>query len=435
MVFDTLVLLPPDAEPRVGSTPVLLWPLLGRTPLGHVVEAARAAGAERVRVVADSSPTWSDAALAAGAPAAEIVRLPAELNNAPGEPCDLARLAAALATSEAACVLVLDAAAALLTADTLVQLIALHRREGAAATRLLAVGGADGTSRAFACVFDRARVQPALARRRTPGSDLGDLFVALVEAGHVAATAAAESVAELVRVASAAELSAAATVLRERRNRALLATGVMIDDPATTWVDFDAQVAPGARLRPSCMVEGRSSVGAGAELGPFVRLVDVSVGAGAQVLDHCVLRESVVEDGAVIGPFAHLRPLSRVRRGARVGNFVELKKTDLGEGSKAPHLSYLGDATIGPKVNVGAGTITCNYDGVHKHPTQIEAGAFIGSDTTLVAPVRVGAGAYVGAGSTITDDVPADALALGRGRQVNKDGWAARKRAEDARKR
>jgi bifunctional UDP-N-acetylglucosamine pyrophosphorylase/glucosamine-1-phosphate N-acetyltransferase len=129
-----------------------------------------------------------------------------------------------------------------------------------------------------------------------------------------------------------------------------------------------------------------------------------------------------------VGPFAHLRPESRVGARARVGNFVELKKTHLGEGSKAPHLSYLGDATIGPGVNVGAGTITCNYDGAHKHPTRIEAGAFVGSNSTLVAPVVVGEGAYVAAGSTITEDVPARTLALGRARQVLKPGWVRRKK-------
>jgi len=163
-------------------------------------------------------------------------------------------------------------------------------------------------------------------------------------------------------------------------------------------------------------------------VGPFVRLVDVEVGNGAQILDHCLLRQSVVEAGASVGPFAHLRPESRVGERAKVGNFVELKKTHLGEGSKAQHLSYLGDATVGAGVNIGAGTITCNYDGARKSQTRIEAGAFVGSDTTLVAPVTVGEGAYVAAGSTITEDVPKDALALGRARQVTKPGWAARRR-------
>ena len=163
------------------------------------------------------------------------------------------------------------------------------------------------------------------------------------------------------------------------------------------------------------------------------------MGAGAQVLDHCLLRNCVVETGASVGPFTHVRPESHIGARAKVGNFVELKKTRLGEGSKAPHLSYIGDATVGPSVNIGAGTITCNYDGTAKHPTRIEAGAFIGSDTTLVAPVTVGEGAYIAAGSAITEDVPAGALALGRARQVVKEGWAeARRKAalpHDTRKR
>lgn len=208
----------------------------------------------------------------------------------------------------------------------------------------------------------------------------------------------------------------------------LAAAGARIEDPATTLVGPEAVVEAGAVVRPFTILEGRTVVRAGAVVGPFVRLLDVEVGPGAQVLDHCLLRESVIEAGASVGPFAHLRPQSRVGARARVGNFVELKKTHLGEGSKAQHLTYLGDATVGPDVNVGAGTITCNYDGVAKHPTRIEAGAFVGSDAVLVAPVTVGEGAYVAAGSTITEDVPKDALALGRARQVTKPGWAARRR-------
>jgi len=164
-----------------------------------------------------------------------------------------------------------------------------------------------------------------------------------------------------------------------------------------------------------------------------VRVVDSQVGPGTQILDHCLLRECVVEKGATVGPFAHVRPESRIGAGAKVGNFVELKKTHLGDGSKAPHLSYIGDATIGPGVNIGAGTITCNYDGTHKHRTRIEAGVFVGSDSTLVAPITIGEGAYIAAGSAITEDVPAGALALGRARQVIKKGWAdARRQKSEA---
>ena len=204
--------------------------------------------------------------------------------------------------------------------------------------------------------------------------------------------------------------------------------GVRVEDPASTLVGPAVVVEAGAVLRPFTVLEGHTVVRSGAVVGPFVRLVDVEVGPGAQILDHCLLLESVVEAGASVGPFSHVRPSSRVGKQARVGNFVELKKTHLGAGSKAQHLSYLGDATVGPDVNIGAGTITCNYDGVRKSPTRIEAGAFVGSDTTLVAPVTIGEGAYVAAGSTITEDVPSDALALGRARQVTKPGWAAKRR-------
>jgi bifunctional UDP-N-acetylglucosamine pyrophosphorylase/glucosamine-1-phosphate N-acetyltransferase len=214
-----------------------------------------------------------------------------------------------------------------------------------------------------------------------------------------------------------------------KRLDALAAEGVVVEDPSSTLVGPGVVVEKGAVLRPFTILEGRTVVRGGAAVGPFVRLVDMEIGERATVLDHCLLRESVVEAGASVGPFAHLRPGSRVGREARVGNFVELKKTHLGVGAKAQHLSYLGDATIGERVNIGAGTITCNYDGTTKSRTTIEAGAFVGSDSTLVAPVTIGEGAYVGAGSTITEDVPKDALALGRARQVTKAGWAAERRA------
>lgn len=221
---------------------------------------------------------------------------------------------------------------------------------------------------------------------------------------------------------------------RVDRLTALAAQGVMVDDPGTTHVGPEVVVEAGARLRPCTILEGTTRVGAGAEIGPFVRLVDVVVGAGARILDHCLLLDSVVERDASVGPFCHVRPGSRIGAQARVGNFVELKKTDVGPGSKAPHLAYLGDASVGSGANIGAGTIVCNYDGIAKHATRIEDGAFVGSNSTLVAPITIGEGAYVGAGSTVTTDVPKDALALGRARQVSKPGWAARRRDARAKK-
>ena len=229
------------------------------------------------------------------------------------------------------------------------------------------------------------------------------------------------------------EASIADETRRRRERGALLeslaAEGVVVEDPETTIVGPEVVVEAGARIRPFTMLEGRTRVGKGAEVGPFVRLVDVEVGPGARILDHCLLLDSVVEDGATVGPFSHVRPESRIGAGARVGNFVELKKTHIGAGSKAPHLSYLGDTTVDADANIGAGTITCNYDGASKHPTRIGAGAFVGSHSTLVAPLTVGEGAYIAAGSTVTQDVPADALAIARSRQAVKPGWAGRRRA------
>jgi bifunctional UDP-N-acetylglucosamine pyrophosphorylase/glucosamine-1-phosphate N-acetyltransferase len=181
-------------------------------------------------------------------------------------------------------------------------------------------------------------------------------------------------------------------------------------------------------IGPGVLLEGRTSIGERCRIHAGARLTNATVGDDVIVLDRSIIVDSHVGAGARIGPFAHLRPESDVAEGAHVGNFVELKKTRLGRRSKANHLAYLGDAVIGDDVNVGAGTITCNYDGVNKHKTVIEDGVFIGSDSQLVAPVTIGKGAYVGAGSSITHDVPADSLALARGRQVNKPGWATQRR-------
>jgi bifunctional UDP-N-acetylglucosamine pyrophosphorylase/glucosamine-1-phosphate N-acetyltransferase len=216
--------------------------------------------------------------------------------------------------------------------------------------------------------------------------------------------------------------------VKQAKLKALSVAGVTIADPATTYVDDEVVVGRGTVIRPGVYLEGRTRIGEACEIQSGVRIVDSVLGDRVTVLNFCVITGARLADGARVGPFAHLRPDSDIREGARVGNFVELKKTVLGAGSKANHLAYLGDATVGEHVNVGAGTITCNYDGVTKHPTIIEDGAFIGSDTQLVAPVRVGRGAYVAAGSSITKDVPAGALAVARGRQFNKEGWVERKK-------
>ncbi|MGE5815031.1 MAG: bifunctional UDP-N-acetylglucosamine diphosphorylase/glucosamine-1-phosphate N-acetyltransferase GlmU, partial [Acidobacteriota bacterium] len=235
---------------------------------------------------------------------------------------------------------------------------------------------------------------------------------------------------EVQGINSRSELAQASALVRRQRCEALMAAGVTLVDPATTYVDQDVTVGSDTILHPNVYLEGHTTIGQGCEIHAGSRIVDSVVGDRVVVHNYCVITSSRIDAGATVGPFARLRPDSHVMDDAHVGNFVELKKTTLGPGSKANHLAYLGDATIGTKVNVGAGTITCNYDGQKKYPTIIEDGAFIGSDTQLIAPVKVGRDAYVGAGSSITDDVPEGALAIARGKQVNKEGWAARKKEQ-----
>jgi acyl-[acyl carrier protein]--UDP-N-acetylglucosamine O-acyltransferase len=228
---------------------------------------------------------------------------------------------------------------------------------------------------------------------------------------------------DLLLVDTAESWAKAVAVLRRRKVEDLLRRGVLVFDPGSVLVEPEVEVGRGTKIFPWVHLQGATVVGRDSSVGSFSHIVDSSLGAGTTVLDHCFVRSSRIGKNVQIGPFAHLRPDSDIGDGAKVGNFVELKKTRLGAGAKAPHLSYLGDAIIGKGANVGAGTITCNYDGVRKHETIVGDGAFIGSDVQLVAPVRVGKGAYVAAGSCIVQDVPPNALAIARSRQVIKLGW------------
>lgn len=230
--------------------------------------------------------------------------------------------------------------------------------------------------------------------------------------------------AEVLGGNTRAELADIDQKMRMAKCRQLMADGVTIFYPATCVIDADVAIAADSVIEPYVQLLGKTKIGAGCRVRSYCVIRDSEIGDAVTVRPGCVMEDARVSAGAIIGPFAHLRPGSEIGEGAHVGNFVETKKIKLGKGSKANHLTYLGDAEIGAGVNIGAGTITCNYDGVHKHKTIIDDGVFIGSDSTLVAPVRVGKGAYVGAASCITDDVPEEALAIGRGRQVVKEGWA-----------
>jgi bifunctional UDP-N-acetylglucosamine pyrophosphorylase / glucosamine-1-phosphate N-acetyltransferase len=217
-------------------------------------------------------------------------------------------------------------------------------------------------------------------------------------------------------------------LVRMAKCRELMNTGASIFFPQTCVIDADVEVGADTVIEPFVQLLGKTRIGSDCRIRSYSVLSNSEVGDGVTVRPGSILDEARVASGAIIGPYSHLRPGSDIGEGAHVGNFVETKKVRMGKGSKANHLTYLGDAEIGAGVNVGAGTITCNYDGVHKHKTVIEDGAFVGSDSTLVAPVKVGKGAYVGAASCITEDVPEDALAIGRARQSVKEGWARAKR-------
>ena len=257
---------------------------------------------------------------------------------------------------------------------------------------------------------------------------LPDLVKIYRERGLAVETVLLDDAREIMGVNSRRELADVAAILRTTKNDELMAAGVTLVDPASAWIGPDVVVGADTVIHPNVYLEGSTRVGSGCEIHAGVRIVDSTIDDGAVVNNYCVITESRLGPGALVGPFVHLRPQSVVGEAAKVGNFSELKKTTLGKGSKVNHLSYIGDTTVGEKVNIGAGTITCNYDGTHKAQTIIEDGAFIGSDTQLIAPVTVGKGAYVGSGSTIRENVPPGALAVSAGKQRNIDGWVEQKK-------
>lgn len=373
--------------------------------------------------------------------------------------------AEAALTGRRGTVVLLSGDVPLLKPSTLFQLLDAHRQAGAVATVLTGVlerpygygrivRGPDGTITRIVEERDATKAERAIHEINSGifAFDLDPLFDALRSVGSQNAqgefyltdlvtiylqralpvgTLTVDDSQEIRGVNSRAELAEVSHIVRQQKNEQLMAAGVTLIDPATTYVAPDVEVGPDTVIHPGVILEGRTRVGTACELQAYVRIADSEIGDGATVRNFSVLDHARVGAGARIGPFAHLRPESAVGAEARVGNFVELKKTSLGDGSKANHLAYLGDATIGAGVNVGAGTITCNYDGTAKHQTVIEDGAFIGSDSQLVAPVRIGAGAYVASGATIRQDVPAESLAVSAGNQRNIEGWAAKRRTQE----
>jgi bifunctional UDP-N-acetylglucosamine pyrophosphorylase/glucosamine-1-phosphate N-acetyltransferase len=351
----------------------------------------------------------------------------------------------------------------LLATATVRRLLAGHRRRGAAVSFLTArladptgygrvVRDARGEVRAIVehddadaatrglgevnagvYCFENRFLERSLGRLRAANRQqeyyLTDVVAAAVRAGLRVVGVPGADPEELLGVNDRAQLARATDVLRRRILDRLMRSGVTVVDPASTWVEPAVRVGADSVLLPGTILQGATAIGAGCRVGPWARVRDSRVGAGSVVADCCVVEASVVGPRCTVGPFAHLRPGTSLAAGVRIGNFVETKKARLGAGAKASHLSYLGDARIGRRVNVGAGTITCNYDGYAKFETVVGDDVFIGSDSQLVAPVSIGKGALIGAGTTVTKNVPPDALVVSRSPQQTVAGWAARRRA------
>src|SRR3989475_3420690 len=282
--------------------------------------------------------------------------------------------------------------------------------------------------------FTLEKLWPALAQVKPNNKHrelyLTDAIGVLNAKGETVLAQVAADSREVLGCNTRADLAEVDRVFRERKRNALMDDGVTIQLPETVLIDPDVTAGEDTILEPGVQLLGKTKMGARCIIRTGSVLNDAILGDDVTVEPHCVVTHSRLDDRVIIGPFARLRPNNHLKADSRIGNFVELKKSTIGEGTKAMHLSYLGDTKIGAKANIGAGTITCNYDGFHKFPTHIGNKVFIGSDSALIAPVRIGNGAYIAAGSTITENVPADALGIARGRQVNKPGWAAKKRRE-----
>jgi bifunctional UDP-N-acetylglucosamine pyrophosphorylase/glucosamine-1-phosphate N-acetyltransferase len=440
-----------------SARPKVLHPLGGLPIVEHVLRAADPLAAASTTLVVGHAADEVRAALTHRPSLAFVVQSP------PSGTGDALRQTEATLHGRHGTLLLLYADVPLLRARTLARLVDAHHAAHAAATVLTAeladpsgygrivrdTGGrierivedrdASGEERAVREVnggiyafsleplFEALR---ALATNNSQGEYyLTDLVTVYRKRHLTVETLRIEDADELRGVNTRADLADLDRAVRRRKAHALMLAGVTLEDPAATYIDEDVAVGADTTIGPMVQLQGRTRVGERCRVHAGVRLTDATIGDDVTVLDRSIVIRSTVADGASVGPFAHVRPESAIGPGAHVGTFVELKKTTMGRGSKANHLAYLGDATIGRNVNIGAGTITCNYDGVSKHPTIIEDGVFVGSDSQLIAPVTVGQGAYIAAGSSITDDVPADALAIARARQETKPGWAERRRA------
>ncbi len=438
-----------------SSLPKVLHPIAGRPMIERVLEAANSLSPSTITLIVGHRSDVVRKQLGNNQNIAFVLQEP-QLGTA-----HALQQAEPVLAGRAGSVILLSGDVPLLSPNTLKRLLEMHRGSGAAATvvtatvdrpygygrivrsrgritRIVEERDASPTQRQIKEInsgiyaFDLAPLFDALrsiASQNAQGEFyLTDLIAIYRRRKLPVETLLVENAQEIRGINSRSELAEVSRLVRQKKNEELMAAGVTFIDPATTYVDPEAEIAADTVLHPGVVIEGRTRIGAACEIQAYVRISDSEIGDRVTINSFCLISGAQVANGAALGPFAHLRPGTVVGEKAKIGNFVELKNTNLGPRSKANHLSYLGDATVGADVNVGAGTITCNYDGVNKHRTVIEDGAFIGSDSQLVAPVTVGKGAYVGAGSSIVEDVPAGALGIARGRQNNVEGWVERRK-------
>ena len=453
----SVVILAAGEGKRMRSRqPKVLHPLCGRPLLGYTLRTARALADRLVLVVGPNA----DGVRAVAGEGVAIVEQRERLGT--GHAVLQARPACGEGT-----ILVLPSDTPLLSSETLERLVRHHRATGAVATLLTAVvdrpqgygrilrqsgrvkrvvEDRDATDdqkkiteiNTSVYCFEAKRLWKALAEVK-PDNDQGEYYLTDVvgilakSGGRLEALAAPDPV-EALGINDRKQLAAVAALHRRRILDRLMDAGVTILDPASTYVEDTVTIGPDTTVYPQVVLEGATAIGSDCVIASGCHVTGSRLGDRVILKPYCVLTESVVEDGAVMGPFCHLRPKSHVGAGAEIGNFIELKKAKVGRRTKAHHVGYLGDATIGDNVNIGAGTIFVNYDGAAKHQTIVGDGAFVGSNSSLVAPLTIGEGAYIAAGSVITKDVPADALVVERSPLVVKEGWAARRREKQAAK-
>ncbi|MFD7237775.1 bifunctional UDP-N-acetylglucosamine diphosphorylase/glucosamine-1-phosphate N-acetyltransferase GlmU [Streptomyces syringium] len=447
-----------------SATPKVLHAICGRSLVGHVVAASRELDPEHLVVIVGHAREQVSAHVAEIDPATRTAVQYEQNGTGHAVRMGLESLGDSGITLDGT-VVVVCGDTPLLTGATLKALSDTHAADGNAVTVLTAevpdstgygrivrddsgavtaiVEHKDATDAQRAIreinsgvfAFDAQLLTDALGKVRTDNSQgeeyLTDVLGILREAGHRVGAAVAGDHREILGINNRVQLAEARKLLNERLLHDAMMSGVTVVDPATTWVDVTVTFEPDALVQPGTQLLGATHIATGAEVGPNSRLKDTSVGAGA-VVDNTVADSALIGEGATVGPYAYLRPGTKLGRKSKAGAYVEMKNADIGEGTKVPHLSYVGDATIGEYTNIGAASVFVNYDGVNKHHTTIGSHCRTGSDNMFVAPVTVGDGAYTAAGSVITKDVPPGSLAVARGQQRNIEGWVARKRPGSA---